>query len=559
MGEQHMANQSREEGDEEEEEEEKGEEVEVEAVEAAEVVEEVVVEEEAKKNRRNRSIWCHCALGCIPVKFTTYFLILCMTSKALDSMFVPVCGVKPSKNGRIGYKCTLYPGWISTRRFLRQMQKDNIDCALLQQEACHRNEVKFAKGKLKSRVLHLMRGPVIQLLMCSLVLLDALIVTAEIILEIHAVKAEKKIFEYERSHMNHKMYRYYCTSHIDPESVFTPTTREACCQRPVNRSGVAFEAIPSPFALCCLARGGSDCGGTGGPARGRLFTVYHSVSAPPSDQMSMHCSHLTCCLSQLGRLMQSPLEAMGESGSCHFFHTIACILHFLSILILCIFVIQLAVKVVCMGRAFFRLKFEIVDGIIIIISLIADGIFVYIASEEITLIIVFLLWRIVRVVNSLLMYEKQRNEFRIQLQKRARRMSELKVEALNGKVILLEKHIDNLESMCVELGVPREQLLFCRPTISKSGKEVTKNAIRSMVFLTSEIITQFAVGVNPKTRETSPNIGGSCSALGATTSSSASAPPAIEYRPSERTSNPSSSINPSPSSSPPLWTKLEPS
>ena len=36
------------------------------------------------------------------------------------------------------------------------------------------------------------------------------------------------------------------------------------------------------------------------------------------------------------------------------------------------------------------------------------------------------------------MYEKQRNEFRIQLQKRARRISELKVEALNAKVILLE-------------------------------------------------------------------------------------------------------------------------
>lgn len=171
--------------------------------------------------------------------------------------------------------------------------------------------------------------------------------------------AEKKIFEYERSHMNHKMYRYYCTSHIDPESVFTPTTREVCCQRPDNRSDVAFEAIPSPFALCCPARGGSDCGGTGGPARGRLFTVYHSVSAPPLDQVSMHCSHLTCCLSQLSRLVQSPLEAMGKSGSCHFFHTIACILHFLSILILCIFVIQLAVKVICMGRAFFRLKFEV--------------------------------------------------------------------------------------------------------------------------------------------------------------------------------------------------------
>ncbi len=36
------------------------------------------------------------------------------------------------------------------------------------------------------------------------------------------------------------------------------------------------------------------------------------------------------------------------------------------------------------------------------------------------------------------MHEKHRNEFRIQLQKRARRISELKVEALNSRRIILE-------------------------------------------------------------------------------------------------------------------------
>lgn len=125
---------------------------------------------------------------------------------------------------------------------------------------------------------------------------------------------------------------------------------------------MAFEAIASPFALCCPALGGSDCGVGGsrpiGPSWPSLFTVYQSVSAPPLDRIDMHCSHLTCCLSQLHRFLRSPMEAIGHFGSCRFFHTIACILHFLSISILCIFVIQLAVKVICMGRAFFRLKFE---------------------------------------------------------------------------------------------------------------------------------------------------------------------------------------------------------
>uniref|UniRef100_A0A5K3FSJ7 ABC transmembrane type-1 domain-containing protein n=1 Tax=Mesocestoides corti TaxID=53468 RepID=A0A5K3FSJ7_MESCO len=112
-----------------------------------------------------------------------------MTSRGIESLIMST-GAAPQKNGHIGYRCTLYPGWISSRRFLRQMQKDNIDCALLQQEISHRAETKFAKGKLKNRVLDAIRGPVLQLVMCSLVLIDALIVTAEIVLDIHAVKGK---------------------------------------------------------------------------------------------------------------------------------------------------------------------------------------------------------------------------------------------------------------------------------------------------------------------------------------------------------------------------------
>ena len=168
--------------------------------------------------------------------------------------------------------------------------------------------------------------------------------------------AEKKILEYEGKHLTYKLYRYYCTSHADPESIFTPSIRDTCCQRELNQSGVAFEAIASPFALCCQALSGSNCNGATWTS---LFTVYHSVSTRPLDQIDMHCSHLTCCLNQLSQLFHNPSEAVGHFGSCRFFHTIACILHFLSISILCIFVIQLAVKMICMGRAFFRLKFEV--------------------------------------------------------------------------------------------------------------------------------------------------------------------------------------------------------
>ncbi len=42
--------------------------------------------------------------------------------------------------------------------------------------------------KIRKALMNFIRGPVLQLIMSFLVLVDALIVTAEIILEIHAVK-----------------------------------------------------------------------------------------------------------------------------------------------------------------------------------------------------------------------------------------------------------------------------------------------------------------------------------------------------------------------------------
>lgn len=109
--------------------------------------------------------------------------------------------------------------------------------------------------------------------------------------------------------------------------------------------------------------------------------------------------------------------------------------------------------------------------------------------------------------------------------------------------------------------------------VAKSGKEVTKNAIRSMAFLTSEIITQFAVGMNPRSLENN-QISSSCSAIPCATQTDDIIPDSsnagvtlntIECRsnrsknPRRRNSIPSSTSTTSPQNSPPLWLKLKPS
>ena len=51
-------------------------------------------------------------------------------------------------------------------------------------------------------------------------------------------------------------------------------------------------------------------------------------------------------------------------------------------------------------------------------------------EEAAALLIVFLLWRILRIINGIMITAKKRQEFRIKLQKRARRRAEKKIEVL---------------------------------------------------------------------------------------------------------------------------------
>ncbi|BHF58489.1 Voltage-gated hydrogen channel 1 [Sparganum proliferum] len=359
-----------------------------------------------------------------------------------------MCGRKREQTGNLSYRYALYPGWISSRRFCQQMRKDNIDFSLVQQELVHIRK-KEAKGKIRGRLLEVIRGPVTQLVMCSLVLIDALIVTAEIILEIHAVKAEKLSLEHELRHQQRA--EYFCQKenalHI-----------QRCCYPSAdNWTSINFRIFGFDYSFCCPANPLENCNTN----TSDLYRVFFSESTM-NHLLQTRCSKLSCCTEATSLYRAYPL-----------------------------------IRIYCTGRRFFRLKFEVVDGSVIAISLIADVIFVYVASDEISIIIIFLVWRMVRVINSLLMHEKQRDAFRIQLQKRARRISELKVEVLNAKKTILEKHIDILESSCIQLGMSKEQLLLCRPNVTNVGEDMTKNAVRSMAFLTSEMLAQFAVGPMP--------------------------------------------------------------
>ncbi|ESO02255.1 hypothetical protein HELRODRAFT_161501 [Helobdella robusta] len=156
------------------------------------------------------------------------------------------------------------------------------------------------------------------------------------------------------------------------------------------------------------------------------------------------------------------------------------------------------IKIFAMGWSFCRHRIEIFDAIIIASSFAIDLIFLGgVAGEEgqkaAAVLVILLLWRIARVVDGIVVTMKQRQEFRIRLQKRARRTAERKLESYesekqskNGnhdfitvhcircfhavakydvKVtsLKLQKQIDALKELCAKAGIPDSDILACTP------------------------------------------------------------------------------------------------
>lgn len=78
------------------------------------------------------------------------------------------------------------------------------------------------------------------------------------------------------------------------------------------------------------------------------------------------------------------------------------VLHYMSIAILSIFLLELCVKLFAMGKHFFTQKMEVIDGVVVIVSFALDIAFLDhegLASAT-SLLVILRLWRIGRVVNG---------------------------------------------------------------------------------------------------------------------------------------------------------------
>ena len=78
------------------------------------------------------------------------------------------------------------------------------------------------------------------------------------------------------------------------------------------------------------------------------------------------------------------------------------VLHYISIGILSIFMIEISVKIFAFRLDFFKSKMEVFDAVIVVVSFVLD--IIYASAEGVEsalgLLIIFRLWRVTRILNG---------------------------------------------------------------------------------------------------------------------------------------------------------------
>nr|VZI44368.1 unnamed protein product [Spirometra erinaceieuropaei] len=353
-------------------------------------------------------------------------------------------------------------GWANSKTFTKQLAKDNIDVDILNNELIRHAEIRRSRS-LRERLLSKLRSSAAQFILCFLVLLDSCLVIAEIILEIRSIQNFKQLFTIKGRQLGSLMLtQAFRTTSLNASCLDNAGSTKASSldSRTHNDAANGFQRLFSHtvlndertleelnnFILCWQ----------------KLFSLSNNFSHSHISPVDCDSDLLIeCSVVRQNSLTEQGLgEKLTDPSSLHFASEV---MHFVSIGVTSLFIVCIVLKLVCLRRKFFSDVYEVIDAMVILVSFLSDICYVRVDSQEISAMVILLLWRIARLINAMLMYERQRCEFRVTLQKRARRLGEKKVDNLEREKELQQKHILALEELLRSLGSPEETIRDCKP------------------------------------------------------------------------------------------------
>lgn len=157
-------------------------------------------------------------------------------------------------------------------------------------------------------------------------------------------------------------------------------------------------------------------------------------------------------------------------------------MHTASIVILGILFVENICKVICMGQEFFKKKLEIFDAVIVIVSFVVDlvlakGPWAYKVQTAVFILSFLLPWRVIRVVNSLIVAVLDQEHFRLKMlyQEKKAIAEELRIYKDTSK--RWDFHLKKIETFCESEGIPKWKI---RQHTAMARKQSTITSMASL-------------------------------------------------------------------------------
>ncbi|GBL83579.1 Voltage-gated hydrogen channel 1 [Araneus ventricosus] len=145
-------------------------------------------------------------------------------------------------------------------------------------------------------------------------------------------------------------------------------------------------------------------------------------------------------------------------------------LHYMSIAILSVFIVEIVLKIFAFRAEFFRHKLEVFDAFVVFLSFALDVSFW--EQEEINLIIVLRLWRVARILNGVVLSVKTQSEHKLHKERQLREGVEQELAKCRLYTNALEKEVEMLRSLLEE-----HEIKVPPSVINKSQPQNTINVV----------------------------------------------------------------------------------
>ncbi|XP_052802585.1 uncharacterized protein LOC128232854 [Mya arenaria] len=326
-------------------------------------------------------------------------------------------------------------------------------------------------ARLRHRGEMVLHSKQVLLAVVILNLVDCCLVLGELVLDIHYVKELRHETEYTSAKFIVEMEsRYPDVIHghsIDDIGRLYSEIYKAQCFWPSGKNH-----LPTTQALAEHRRYNRD-------------VETYSTSTPPVYNQNVSV------LGQSNKQQNSSAadshdlkELLNHLGGHSLMEDIAHGLHKASITILGILFVENLLKLFCMGKTFFIKKLEVFDAFIVVVSFVVDlvllkGLTEFPVPDALYILSFLLPWRVIRVVNSLLVAVLDHEHFRLKMLYREKKAVDAQLKILKDKEKRWDFHLQRIESFCESEGIPKWKI---RQHTAMGRKQSTVSSMASLAF-----------------------------------------------------------------------------